>query len=446
MTRADLRKRVEHDRFGLAPHLPADRFVRQKLVIPVALAFPATPLIDHPTASDHHEPGRLDVVATHMAPHRLDEHAGGDVFGDGTTAEPSLDERQHDRPGIGEQHLHRWPGGGFFENLHHKVHHPSMPRFVLRELTQNDPIRRDDGKIRSLRRPVPARYTQPVDLSIIIPAHNEATHLGEQLDALEAETWDGEWEVVVVDNRSTDSTADIVRARMATWPRLRLVQAMERGDKAYALNSGVATTDAAMIAFTDADDIVASGWVAAMATGLQQHDFVTGPLGLDRLNEPWLAKSRGLSVLENVSWFEGLFPFGSGNNYGVTRATWEAIGPVPEGSYPTDDMEVGLRAHRAGIELVGVPEALVHYRYRTNARLMWKQGTGYGKARCRIVRELIDNGEQRPGRFPGWRSWVWLVTRIPTLATRSGRIVWTWVAANRWGQVVGSVQHRILYL
>ena len=110
------------------------------------------------------------------------------------------------------------------------------------------------------------------------------------------------------------------------------------------------------------------------------------------------------------------------------------------------DMALSLAAHRAGVELVGCPDAVVHYRYRTDARSMWRQGLAYGNGRCRIVRDLIDHGDPRPSRVAGWRSWAWLVVNIPRLATRLGRVSWIWVAANRLGQLRGSIRYRVIYL
>lgn len=285
-----------------------------------------------------------------------------------------------------------------------------------------------------------------VQLAVVIAARNEAERIDQQLDALEAERWDGEWEVVVVDNASTDDTAEIVAQRAERWARLRLVRADERGDKAYAVNVAVASSDADSFAFTDADDIVAAGWLAAMADGLAAHDFVTGPVELARLNPTWLVGSRGFSAHDATASFEGLFPFARGNNYGLTRAAWDRLGPIPEAIYPVEDMDLSLRARRLGIELHGVPEAVVHYRYRTRAGELWRQGLAYGEGRCRIARDLVNHGEPRPGRLAGIRSWVWLIVNLHRLATGPGRARWAWVAGNRVGHVRGSIRNRILYL
>lgn len=283
-------------------------------------------------------------------------------------------------------------------------------------------------------------------LSVVIAAHNEEALLPAQLAALRAQTFDGDWDVVVADNRSTDATAQIVTDLAAEWPRLRLVQASERAERSYAWNTAVASSDADAFVFTDADDIVAPGWVAAAAEGLARAAMITGPLDLDSLNPPELVASRGRSMQAPVGSFEGLFPVVYGNNFGMTRAALDRLGPFTEGAFPVDDMEVSLRAHRAGIEIVGCAELVVQYRYRSDLRSLWRQGFGYGRGRCRLARALVDAGEPRPPRFAGWKSWVRLVLSTPTVLSAGGRSRWVWILANRSGQVRGSLENRLLYI
>ena len=285
-------------------------------------------------------------------------------------------------------------------------------------------------------------------LAVVIAAHNEARWIGQQLDALRAEVWDGgDWEVVVVDNRSSDDTAAIVEARAADWPRLRLLGAHERGNKHYAINTIIDELDADRFAIADADDVIAPGWVAAMADGLRSAEIVTGPLELDRLNPAWLAESRGRSgAASPVAVFEGVLPFARGGNFGFTRAAFDKIGKLPEAHSPCEDLDVSTIARRVGIDIEGLPGAVVHYRYRGDVGTLWRQGYAYGQARCRVVRDLVDHDEPRPGRFAGWRSWLWLIRTLPTLRHREGRASWVWVAGNRLGQLRGSVRHRVCYL
>ena len=48
-----------------------------------------------------------------------------------------------------------------------------------------------------------------VRFSVVVPAYNEAAYLGRALDSLQHQDYDGTYEIIVVDNNSTDSTADI---------------------------------------------------------------------------------------------------------------------------------------------------------------------------------------------------------------------------------------------
>jgi glycosyltransferase involved in cell wall biosynthesis len=285
-----------------------------------------------------------------------------------------------------------------------------------------------------------------VDLSVIVCAHNEQATLPQQLDALLAQKWAGDWEVVVVDNRSTDATASLVAAYVEAHPRVRLVRADDRAGQSYSMNVGADAARADLLAFCDADDVVAPGWVAAMASGLRNHAIVTGPHELDLLNPPWLADSRGRSIEEPVGSFAGIFPCIRGAGWGVRRSTWHRVGGMSEDYHAGQDIDFSLRAWLEGIDIVGLPDAVVHYRYRHTPRALWRQGFNYGRYRPRISRLLKEHGKPTPPALAGWKSWLLLLTRLPTLVTPSGRATWMWIAGNRVGQVVGSVRERTLML
>jgi dolichyl-phosphate beta-glucosyltransferase len=96
----------------------------------------------------------------------------------------------------------------------------------------------------------------PPQLSVVIPAYNEAARIGPYLDEIRsylAAAYPRDHEVVVVDDGSTDDTADLVHTAAAQWPRLRLVQhAVNRG-KGAAVRTGVRESLGRTILFADAD-------------------------------------------------------------------------------------------------------------------------------------------------------------------------------------------------
>lgn len=286
-----------------------------------------------------------------------------------------------------------------------------------------------------------------VELSVIMPARNEAATITEQLSALAGQEWDGSWEVVVADNGSTDSTSAIVEEFGRVHPGVRVVSASARAGLNYARNAGIDASRGRAFVLCDADDVVAPGWVAALGDALREHPLVTGPLELDRLNPKWLADSRGRADERGLPSFHGIFPTVHGNNMGMQRAVWAELGRFDEDVLiGADDVELSMRAWLAGVEPTFVPEAAVHYRYRPEPSSLWRQGRNYGRSRPLVVRRLRERGLECPSRTAGWRSWMWLVRHLADVRTAAGRAAWIWVAGNRIGQVEGSFRYRTLFV
>lgn len=285
-----------------------------------------------------------------------------------------------------------------------------------------------------------------IALSVVIAAHNAAVTLGAQLDALLAETWDSDWEIVVVDNGSTDATGGLVREAIDRSERVRLVDASDRRGPAYARNVGAQNAQGRSLAFCDADDIVTSGWVAAMGNALGVERFVAGPVELTRLNPAWLTESRGSTGTRAVSRFEDRFPFASSCNLGVDRALFLESDGFEESLQVGEDLDFSMRLHIAGIALEFVPGAVVHYRFRPTMRATFERAVAYGAARPVIAERWRARGGDPISRWNGLRNWAWLVRHLAMLRRRAGRARWLWVAGQRIGSLRGSLRARRLYL
>lgn len=93
-------------------------------------------------------------------------------------------------------------------------------------------------------------------VSVVIPARNEAEHIGPTVESMLAQTW-ARLEVIVVDDVSTDATAAVVRALAARDSRVRLVEGAPHPEgwlgKPWALQQGGEAATGELLLFVDAD-------------------------------------------------------------------------------------------------------------------------------------------------------------------------------------------------
>jgi glycosyltransferase involved in cell wall biosynthesis len=94
-----------------------------------------------------------------------------------------------------------------------------------------------------------------VNLSIVVPAWNEAESLPELFSQIRASlaSWDGTWEVVVVDDGSVDASFEVVRKAHADDPRIHGIRFRHNAGKAAALASGFAVAQGDYVITMDAD-------------------------------------------------------------------------------------------------------------------------------------------------------------------------------------------------
>lgn len=286
-------------------------------------------------------------------------------------------------------------------------------------------------------------------LSVICPCRNGAKTIGEQLDALAAQEWDGDWELVVADNGSTDATLEIVERYRARLPALLVVDASERRGTPHAMNAGARSATGDAFAFVNDDDVVAEGWLAAMGEALRAHELVAGRLEHDRLNAPWMSELRGRPQVDRLSYVEGgELPFAFGMTIGVSRRLHEAISGFDVEMEPAgEDVDYSWRLQRAGASFHFVPEAVSHYRLRTGLRSIFRQGRGYGEGLVLVYRKHRGSGLERPNPWRrGLRGWLGVARSLLRARNKAGLARFAWNLGWRTGMLAGSLKHRVLFL
>jgi poly-beta-1,6-N-acetyl-D-glucosamine synthase len=120
-------------------------------------------------------------------------------------------------------------------------------------------------------------------VSVVIPVRNEEANIGALLQDLAAQTYPASWfEVLVVDDGSTDRTAALVQAFQAPFA-LRYLDLTQLGPvrgKKQAVTAGVGQARGELLAFTDGDCRVQPGWLQHLAGTYRQRQarFISGPV------------------------------------------------------------------------------------------------------------------------------------------------------------------------
>lgn len=249
------------------------------------------------------------------------------------------------------------------------------------------------------------------DVSVVVSTYNRAARLPLALEALLGQTGSVAYEILVVDNNSTDDTAPVVR-RIAAQSYGRLRYAFEpRQGLSHGRNTGIALTRAPIVAFTDDDVRVEQDWVAQVKRAFDENpevDYIGGRVLPHFLEPPpaWLTTAHWAPLaLQDY----GAEPIATGRDRAVClvgaslafrRRAFDrvglfapSLGRIKDGIGSTEDHDIQLRVWRAGMQGLYVP-SIVSYADVTPDRMQktyhhrWHRGHGRHCAMMRL-RELV---------------------------------------------------------
>lgn len=217
-------------------------------------------------------------------------------------------------------------------------------------------------------------------VSIVVPVHNGADVIQDCVASLLGSRYPAQRrEVIVVDNGSTDSTAEIVR----NLPVEYLLE--PRRGPSSARNRGIDASCGEVVAFVDADCVATTGWLEELARPFTIPD-VWGVAGEIVSYPPrtsaqrYMARREGRwqkTALESRWW-----PFAVTANVAFRRSTFERVGGFDPALIRAQDKDFGRRYLDAGLRFEYAPRALVLHRHRATSWGFFRQhlGWGYGAA------------------------------------------------------------------
>ena len=250
--------------------------------------------------------------------------------------------------------------------------------------------------------------------SVIIPSYDRAETLEPTLSALAWQTLPADrFEVILVDDGSTDRSVEIARGAEVPYP-LRLVQQANRGAGA-ARNRGTREARADLFVFLDVDVVPSPQLLEEYLLAAARHPdaLIVGR------QQPWPeAEVTPLDRVTRAEWHRDLGPVPIpiefyhvlSSNMAIGREHFRRLDGFDEGvgtgAHPaTDDTDLGYRAQRLGLDLVYWPGALAYHNHpRTLAQ------------RCGQARTIAYWTAKMYQRYPGLRGSIPIFRDVEPIA------------------------------
>lgn len=280
-------------------------------------------------------------------------------------------------------------------------------------------------------------------VSVVVPVRNAPERLKSCLEGLCAQTYPPDcYEVIVVDNGSTDHTPDVARSFA-----VKLVQEGSIISPYAARNAGMASADGSILAFTDADCVPAPDWLVQGVLMLASADLAGGRVLFTFSREPSVGElADAFMNLDVEASIAGHAASMTGNLF-VRRRVIEAVGPFESHLRSGGDMRWTRKASDAGFTLVYAGEAVVRKSARSLVPLLGKQyrvgrgapgvWAGFGVGRSRMVLRALRGLLPPPPWGFAERCRRRLGSIRGTLAARVWLAVWLCKVARAAGSMKG---------
>jgi len=239
-------------------------------------------------------------------------------------------------------------------------------------------------------------------VSVVTTVRNEARNLAALLDSLVMQ--EPPIEVIVVDSDSEDATRDIVRNYEKRYDFVHLY--VFGGTRGTGRNFGIGKAKGEAIAFIDGDAIANPFWIRELRAGLRHDDIVAGrtiQIGY-----------RPFEELERVELIvEGTDVTYPSSNLAYRKAVLDEIGGFDEWFVTAEDIDLNIRAVRAGHPISFRADAIVYHRTRDSMFDFLRQALWNGAGRKQLtLKHGVLWSRYRPGRMLRQKTTFWSLLRL----------------------------------
>ncbi|MCX7766439.1 MAG: glycosyltransferase, partial [Candidatus Sumerlaeia bacterium] len=220
-------------------------------------------------------------------------------------------------------------------------------------------------------------------VSVIVPVFNEEKNIGSCIESLLNQDYPRErYEIIIVDNNSTDHTREII----SRYPVTLLVEDKIRGSYA-ARNKGIEYAKGEILAFTDGDTRPAPDWLKNGVSAMQEEDLSYLGCRVEMYSDS--AKLTYCDIYEMLISFDvqrwlNTLHFAPTCALLVRRSVFDATGKFDQRLFSGGDVEFGNRVWRNGFKQGYSSSAIVYHLTRSSFKDLMKRALRYGGGQAQL--------------------------------------------------------------
>lgn len=256
-----------------------------------------------------------------------------------------------------------------------------------------------------------------MNVSIIVPVYNEEAFMGQFLDQLQAQDYQGKWEAIFADGGSTDTTRDIILARAKEDARMVLIDNPNKYVP-FALNAALQHTKGSIIVRMDAHSAYPPNYIRRLTEELEHRHA-------DNVGGVWNTLPGDSSTEAMAIALATTHPLGIGNaSYRLGASDAREVDTVPYGCFPrslferignfdTDllrnqDDEFNGRIRKNGGKIFLIPDIVIDYHARKTFATMRTMFYQYGLFKPLVNLKLGAPATLRQFAPPVLAAWLFL--------------------------------------
>ncbi len=223
------------------------------------------------------------------------------------------------------------------------------------------------------------------NVSIVIPAYNAEKTIGKTLETCLDQDYKGEFEIIVVDDGSTDNTRDIIKG----YPVRYIFQG--NSGPAAARNRGWKAGSGKIVCFTDSDCIPKKNWLSTLLKHYKDNTQVSAVCGSYEIANPESLLARCIQegiAFRHSTMGENVRVFGT-YNLAIKRSVLEEVGGFDETFLQAsgEDNDLSYRIQERGHRIVFDGDALVAHHHRNSLFKYLKDQYVHGYWRAKLYRD-----------------------------------------------------------